>query len=650
MDTYFALLPVDQIASELMKKVDKYNEYLQTSGRMRLWARSYNYYYGPALQGSKLNPTGQQGEFTSISVNHYRNLLTHLKTMTTSQRPAFEPRATNTDYKSQAQTILASGLLDYYLREKKLERVLKQAVEHALLFGEGFVLTGWDTSLGEVYSIDPETARAIREGDIDYKNFLPMQVVRDYTKDNATSDDWYILVTRENRHTLIAKYPELADRIQALPSYVDYEKKLRFSTLIDDDTDDVAVYQFYHRATAAVSEGRVIQFCGSDVVLLDGPLPYKQLPIYRISPDDQVGSCFGYTVGFDLLPVMEAVDRLYSTVITNQSTFGVQNIALPKGHDLSVTSLAGGLNLIEYDSKLGAPSALNLTATPPEIFNFIGQLEKLAETLSGVNSVARGNPEASLKSGSALALVQSQAIQFAIGLQQSYASLMEDLGTATINILRDFASVPRVAVIAGKSQRSLMKQFTGDDLDMINRVVVDMGNPLARSTAGKTQLAENLLANNLITNAEQYIQVMSTGRLEPVIEGTQAELLNIKAENETLAMGEQVPVILTDKHLVHINEHRAILASPEARRQPELIAVVLDHIQQHMDILQDPAMAAVLGALGQQSLAPQPSPSPVGPEASTPELLDTTNPLTGEAAEVNMPNMPANPLTGERAQ
>ena len=51
------------------------------------------------------------------------------------------------------------------------------------------------------------------------------------------------------------------------------------------------------------------------------------------------------------------------------------------------------------------------------------------ETLSGVNSVARGNPEASLQSGTALAMVQSQALQFMSGLQQSYIQLIEDVGT-----------------------------------------------------------------------------------------------------------------------------------------------------------------------------------------------------------------------------
>ena len=161
---------------------------------------------------------------------------------------------------------------------------------------------------------------------------------------------------------------------------------------------------------------------------------------------------------------------LYSTAVTNQSTFGVQNILVPKGHDLSTAQMSGGLNVMEYDPKVGEVKALNLTQTPAEIFNFMQMLEKLAETISGVNSVARGNPEASLKSGAALALVQSQAIQFSMGLQQSYAQLVEDLGTGTISILKTYAQVPRVAAIAGKANRPMMKSFVGADLDQINRL------------------------------------------------------------------------------------------------------------------------------------------------------------------------------------
>jgi hypothetical protein len=38
---------------------------------------------------------------------------------------------------------------------------------------------------------------------------------------------------------------------------------------------------------------------------------------------------------------------------------------------------------MEYDPAIGKPEAMNLTSTPPEIFNFIGMLESVSETLVG---------------------------------------------------------------------------------------------------------------------------------------------------------------------------------------------------------------------------------------------------------------------------
>ena len=61
--------------------------------------------------------------------------------MITSSRPTMDARAINTDYKSYAQTYLANGILDYYMREKKLEDALKKATELAVVLGAGFIST-----------------------------------------------------------------------------------------------------------------------------------------------------------------------------------------------------------------------------------------------------------------------------------------------------------------------------------------------------------------------------------------------------------------------------------------------------------------------------------------------------------------------------
>lgn len=635
---YWASAESTEIANNIIEKVENYYEFLSYSGRLDLYRRSWGYYYRPRLMGSMLNPAGQQGELTTISVNHYRNLLLHLETMTVQQRAAFEPRATNSDVKSQSQVILAAGLLDYYMKEKRLERNIKQAVKESLIFGEAFVRVEWDANGGEVYGTT-STGAPVYQGDLKFSNYTVLDTVRDFTKlSPSDAKDWIILRDFPNKYDLAAKFPDIADKIlDDSANALELCRTTSLSFAFLEESDNVPMYTLIHQPTPALPQGRYTQILDNGTVLMDGPIPYKETHVYRIAPDEETGTIFGYTVAFDLLPVQESIDMLYSTVITNQSTFGVQNILAPKGHDLSTSQIAGGMNLMEYDAKIGKPEALNLTQTPPEIFNFIEMLERLGETLSGVNSVARGNPEASLKSGAALALVQSMAIQFSMGLQRSFAELVEDTGSGSIYILQDFAAVPRVAAIAGKSNRPLMKEFTGESLDAIKRVTVDMGNPLTQTTAGKVNLADSLMERNMIENPDQYIQVITTGRLEPVIEGKQAELLLIKSENEMLAEGQTQRALITDAHAQHILEHKTVLASPEIRQDPNspIIAATLAHIQEHINFLRT-ADPALLSMINQQSMM-QPTAPPQ--DGGTGEMLEGGP----QMPEAQMPNMPKAP-------
>lgn len=644
---YWATVGQKEIADEILDRADKYYEYLSLSGRLDFYRRSWSYYYRGRVNGAQINPAGEQGELTTLAVNHYRNLLVHLETMTTQQKASFEPKATNSDVKSQAQVILSAALLDYYMRDKKMNRNIKQAVKDGLMFAEGFVRAEWDPTSGETYGKTASGA-TIYQGDMKYTNYNPLDVIRDFTKTSANQDDWVVLRDFVNKYSLAAKFPSLADDILSdSVDMLEVYKTTTLNALCLEESDNVLQYTLIHKPTPALPKGRFTTCLDNGTVMLDGPLPYKETHVYRLAPDEESGTIFGYTVAADLLPMQEASDILYSTALTNQATFGVQNILTPKGTDLSTSQMSGGLNVMEYDPKIGKPESLNLTSTPPEIFNFMGMVEKLMETISGVNSVARGNPEASLKSGAALALVQSMAIQFAMNLQQSYAQIIEDLGTGTIKILQDFAAVPRVAAIAGKSNRPLMKDFTGKDIKDINRVMVDMGNPLTATIAGRTNLAENMMKMNMIENPDQYIQVITTGRLEPVIQGKQSELLLIKAENEMLAQGKQQVALVTDQHSQHILEHKTVMASPEVRTNPNdpIVIAALDHIQQHINFLQT-ANPMLLSLIHQQSMAPQGAP-PAAPGSS--QMLNATNPVTQQAAQVQQPNLP-NPPQGADAQ
>jgi len=601
-EQYFASKKAEDCARTLLAKGESFFSALRANAyldkMMRMWRAYHGAWSTDVGYGHAVQFTGEQGELVQLNVNHFRNIAQHMHTMITANRPIMEARAINTDYKSLAQTYVANGILDYYMREKHLETAFKRAAEMAIVLGAGFVKLEWNATAGEAYDVDPETGEFAYEGELEFTNLSPFDVVVDGTKE-TWNNEWILVRSFQNRYNLMAKYPELAEKIKGVKSK-SQSGVYRLSVFSNDDTDDIPVYEFYHKRTEALPEGRYMLFVDSDIVLLDTRMPYRVLPVFRVVPSEILGTPYGYTSMFDVFPIQEGINSLYSTIMTNQNAFGVQNLWVPRGADISIESLSGGMNIIEGNSK---PEPLQLTQTPAEIFNFLNLLVQSAETISGVNSVTRGNPEASLKSGTALALVQSMSLQFISGLQQSYVKLIEDTGTAIIQILKDFAVTPKVIALVGKNNRPLLREFTGESISAINRVVVDVGNALSRTISGRVQMAEQMLQMNLIKSPEQYFQVMNTGKIETMFEGEMNEMLLIKSENEMMLDGKDVIVSPLDKHRLHINEHKAVLSDPDFRKDPELVRNVLDHIEKHLNSLRetDPAL---LQLVGEQPLPP----------------------------------------------
>lgn len=638
-DVYWAADEVNKVASEALTRASSFYNVLSQNYYLDQLVRNWLYYHGQynatiAGDSHRVSFTGEEGELSSIAINHFRNIGQHILNMITANRPTMEARAVNTDYKSLAQTYLANGILDYYMREKSLEDCIRRATEMAVVLGSGFIRLEWNATAGELYDFDPETGDKNFEGEIEFNTLSPFDVVFDGTKE-SWDHEWILVRTFQNRFNLAAKYPELRERILGMQTKNMATTSYRLSMFSNDQTDDIPVYELFHKRTEAMPDGRYVLFLDADLSLLDLPLPYRDIPVYRISAGEYMGTPYGYTPMFDIFPIQEAVNSLYSTILTNQSAFGVQNLFVPRGADLDINSLEGALNILEGNAK---PEPLALTATSPEIFNFLQMLERMIETISGVNSVTRGNPEASLKSGTALALVQSMSLQFISGLQQNYVKLIEGIGTSLINILKDYAKTPKTVSLVGKNNRPMLKEFTSDSIKDINRVIVTVGNPLARTTAGRVQMAEQMLQMGLIKNPQEYFQVINTGAIETMYESDMNELLLIKRENEFMMEGKEVMADMLDTHQLHIMEHRTILSDPELRMDPDLRQTVQTHIQEHIDMLRmvDPDLLMLTGQ--------QPLQNPNVPQAPPPMAGPMPTPNQGMGPMMTPPNgMPPNP-------
>lgn len=662
--SYFATLPYysHEYGRAVEQHITDYYKHLQTTYRMSMMRQAFRYNHSGYSVAGTLWSEGSQGVYKRSRYGQFRNLLQHVKALTTSDRPAFDPMARNSDMQSLVQTKLGAQILDYYMRAKGMEGLGADSVEDAVVYGEAFTTTEWDATVGEDYAKtqnEDGTERIIRKGDIVFRNHHSVDTIRDVSLCSPDDCQWWIFRLRPQYISdLAARFPKYSDEITAGGGLRAVEESSR---VLDTKRWTSVALRHDHvtrpievrvQRSPACPQGRYSLFAyEGGPILMDGPLPFADAGVYRIAPGKQPESVFGYSAGFELLVLQLIYDMVLSAMVSNTLSTCHGNIIVPRDCGFDVSALSTGLNVLEVDGDAPfQPVALKLDLTPPEAIALLDRLGALMETIAGINATVRGAPESNLKSGAALALVASQAIQFNSTLQASYIRYLESMATGVIKLLQTYARVERVAEISGKSNRTWMRYFKNSDISDIERVTVSIGNPITKTTAGKLNLADSLLQAGLIKDPEQYLIVAQTGTLEPMWEHQTNEKLLVRSENERLMSGEPVRAIATDLHSVHIKEHKGVMSSPDARTNQAISKVTLDHIKEHITLLKttDPALLALLG---EQSLAAPAAPpaeqgAPAEAQGPGPDAVPPPNGAEPEMPE--MPQLPDNPLTGEQ--
>jgi hypothetical protein len=426
----------------------------------------------------------------------------------------------------------------------------------------------------------------------------------------------------------------------------------------------IPYYTLLHAKTKACPQGRIVEFLDDKTWILDTALPYDDISVYPYYADKQPLHNFGCTVMSSLVGLQKAYDAGMTVIATNQQSFGVQSIAVDHSSNVKPSQVTDGINWIKTNLQNGVPEAISLCKTPAEIFSQLDRIEAQMEKLSGLPSILRGTPPTGVTSGTAMAYLQAQALVFNSPLQQSYISLIERVATGIINTLKTYANTKRIATIVGASKKSYVVDFTGQDLEGIERVTVQVGNPAMDTAAGKIQVADSLLQKGMVTTPQEYIAVLRTGDLDTMTDATEKELILIRQENEFLVDGNPVIADPNDNHPLHIREHQCVLMDPEIRMRaaqgdPQAMQILQStrvHQNNHLMMLQgqaNPAMLAVLGvpplpapqptsAPGTNVATPLPQNAPVGAQPHAPVLPhNTPGPVANAAAQSN--NGPTKP-------
>lgn len=641
-EKYFACKSAEDCIHDLGDKQEQFVKYITSTGRLYYWRNAFQQLNNGLFIMGGISRYGVEGELLNVPVNIFRNDLDYVVSMTTQERVDWEPAAENTDFTSQAQCTFSKGLLEYYQKHKHVDNIATQSVRDVLGFGEAHVLELWDDFAGDNHMADAEAKTLVKTGDIEYIQVLPNCVVRDCFVTEFDKNQWFLCKVNRNKYDLAKKYPSYAEKILSESLEISSRQESGITYASSDKSDYITVNYFMHRPTASLPFGRWIIYVTKDIILEDDKLPGKKgkLPLKSMMVSDTRSTNFGYTTFADCLSIQRMIDVVVNAICTNISTFATINILMPEGCDLSPTDVVGGLNFLKYKplpGGAGEPKALVLLATPKEAYAFLDWLINMHHQLAGLNNTVKGINDETVQSGAALALRATQAVLFNSLLKKSYIQFLEELGSSTLESLQENASIPRLGLIAGNMEKAYLKEFTKDSIDLIDRVTINVGNPLTQTPEGKMELANLYKDFGFITSPQDLAEVLQTGNLKVMTQGPHAEMMRIYKENEILSQGGTVKSLKTDNHPLYIKERMSLFADAQLLNSDEpgsqtdqIVANVLANIQEHIKLwkqlsAEDPELCALLNI---PNIA-----STQGPPAQTPPKAPTPLPKPGMAPQ-----------------
>lgn len=638
---YYWKKPTLECIQSLVNRCSEYYSYILATGKMALWRLTFEQYNRGFITLGSVSRGGTEGELLNLPINEFRNLASHVLGLTTHDKLAFEPQPINNDYDTAAQVTLAKGILNDYAKNHGMEGVCDRSAGNAFIFGEGSVVKLFNENLGDLKAVDVPGQKIYRKGDVQFIELNPTNLIRDIHIQAFKDNQWFIARIFVNKYDLAAQYPDKAKIICEKTIAGDWDNT-RITSTRGEKSELIPMFLAFHKKTSALPFGRQIFFLDGDTWLEDGHLKYREFPVYTNIPSPVDSINFGYTTAFDLLPLQQVLEIIDGGCATNLSNFLVSNILVPDGCNLGVADLIGSMNLLKYDAKAGMPSALNLVEFPKEAVPFRAFVVQRMEILAGINSTNRGQPDEKITSGTMAALYASQAIHFNSNFQKSYATLCGQLGSGVLYDLQDHPKDMRTGLVAGKGNRAYLKSFYGKDVNMIDRVTVQVGSAFLQTDAGKAQVAQDLLSSGISGfDARQYLEVIETGSLEPLTEGPHREMMFIKAQNERLMDGQPCKALITDNHPLHIQEIKNILADPNLRMSNDpkaatvvnnALTLIAEHEQLMVQLQQTrPVLASILG------MAPPPMTPPPGAHPSAPP----SKPGAPSAGAVRPPSGPA---------
>ena len=203
---------------------------------------------------------------------------------------------------------------------------------------------------------------------------------------------------------LKAKYPEHADQIKINDDYFFYDSA---DYAIKKRKNHAAVFTYYHRKTKFLPQGaKIVYVIGC--ILEDGPLPYShgKLPCVFDTDIDCPDELHGRPFLVNIAQLQNLHNMCMASIARNIAVSSMPKWVMPKG-TVHRDKLNNEYGIIEYSGPI-APQMVTYSAINKDLYAMPDKFEKYIQSMSMVDSMARGEPPPGIKAAVALQFLDEQ--------------------------------------------------------------------------------------------------------------------------------------------------------------------------------------------------------------------------------------------------
>lgn len=556
----------------------------------------------------------------------------------TKQHPVFVATPRTDDEDGIYGALMAERVHEYEWGELSLTRKLRQALLWSRTAAAGFWKVSWDPTLGdtiEVYTAGDGTpladpnGRPLRTNRDDVQQIvsaLPPDQLAALKKKRVSLGDLSVVIK-----TPFELYPDPLAGEDGTESAlwiaedgvydVDVAQQ-RWDTELDPDTAaqagvaesrmqsiigtamgeggtrrrGVKVLELWAKSSSKYPGGRHVVWANNRV-LHEGPNPYGWLPYVMFRGVPVPGRFWPDAPTTDLRSPQVSLNKRLAQMDENADRIGNPPLLRPASMDPDWEWLGlPGEELVFQDN--GAPNStpafMQVPEMPAYVQNLIDRHVNSIREISGQHEVTSAQVPNGVTAASAINLLLEQDDTLLGPDIEDLEIGLGHAGSRVLDLCARYMTDERLMRIGGEDGSWDIFEFRGEQLRGHTQIAAQAGSGQPRSKAAKQAAMQQVLDLILRYGVDvkprdmrRFLREFEVGGLERMFSDLSVDEAQANRENRKLALGEQLPVNSYDNDETHIEAHREFQKSERfermVRANPDIAAIVEEHVKQHLD-------------------------------------------------------------------